>query len=42
MTHTELRLTLWTGTDAPIERHLADAGFHFGPVHWHPNPDVRT
>lgn len=38
MTHTELRLTLWTGTDTPTERHLADAGFHFGPVHWHPNP----
>jgi hypothetical protein len=42
MTHTELRLTLWTGPTAPIEQHLADAGFHLGPVHWHPHPDVRT
>jgi len=32
MTHVELRLTLWPGGE---ERHLADAGFHFGPVRWH-------
>jgi hypothetical protein len=42
MTHTELRLTLWTGSATPVGLHLADAGFHLGPVHWHPNPDVRT
>ena len=42
MTHSELRLTLWTAPDTPTERYLADAGFHLGPVHWHPNPDVRT
>lgn len=31
MTHTELRLTSWPGG---AERHLADAGFHLGPVRW--------
>lgn len=38
MSHCELRLTLWSGTagSGPEERHLADAGFHLGPVHWHP------
>ena len=36
MTHTELRLTTWLGPGVREERHLADAGFHLGPVHWHP------
>ena len=31
MTHAELWLTLWPGGG---ERHLADAGFHYGPVRW--------
>jgi len=33
MTHPELRLTVWPGGQ---ERHLADAHFHLGPIHWPP------
>ena len=36
MSHAELRLTVWPGSGPPEERHLADTGFHLGPVRWHP------